>query len=247
MSENQPLLQKRVKRDGPIHHITLMTRPEINTALKNLTATKEYAQLFNEEQNTIMKHGSEEEKIEILMNVISKVVSCDYEAVGLGKVSQEEQPNVDSVGGSSHSQSEEKKLNEAYFVIINWPSAQRLRAILGLEPYHFHITVAYKFGDIHGVMKDKSTLLPKDKVFEVTDQFMEGMVSEMASLLKYIGVNERYAHSFVTLGWLSIDSLVTIDRMDLNDLGVFDESEQNKILGFIQDFSNNIKKFKSKK
>ncbi|KAL9657828.1 hypothetical protein ABK040_013165 [Willaertia magna] len=230
--QNQPLLQKRVKRDGPIHHITLMTRPEINTALKNLLTIKEYENLLDENQKQLMKQGTEEEKIEILMNVISKVVIGDYKAIGLGKVTQEEtqSSNTDNLSSSQQATSsgEEKKMNEAYFVVINWPSAQKLRTTLGLEPYHFHITVAYKYGDIHGVIKDESTL--QSKVFEMKSELLEKLEKDMSNFLKYVGVNERYAHSFITLGWFSVDSLAMMDRMDLNDLGVFSEEDQDKIL-----------------
>ena len=237
-TSNQPLLQKRIKRDGPIHHITLMTRPEINTALKNLDS-KELDHLFNIEQKETMKNGTEEEKVEILMNVISKVVINDYQGLGLGKVSQKMSQYEN---GHNHKSDE---INDAYFVIIDWPSAQKLRTTLGLEPYNFHITVAYKFGDIHGVTKDKTTQVPPQSVFEITNEFMQKKESEMASFLKYIGVDTRYAHSLITLGWFNVESIATIERMDLNDLGVFEE-DQNKILSFVQDFSNNYKKYCNK-
>ncbi|KAG2379240.1 hypothetical protein C9374_007379 [Naegleria lovaniensis] len=248
MSDNQPLLQKRIKRDGPIHHITLMTRPEINTALKNLESSRELEHLFNENQKQILKQGSEEEKIEILMHAISKVVTNDYHAIGLGKVSQEESAHMNDVLAlpSSQSSNDQKQKNDAYFVIIDWPSAQRLRATLGLEPYHFHITVAYKYGDIHGVVKDRSTIVPKESVFEISDEYIARKELEMASFLKYLNVDPRYAHTFISLGWYNLGCLdvLTRDKMDLNDIGVLEEDQQ-KILSFLKDFSNNLKKYKT--
>nr|CAG4709530.1 unnamed protein product [Naegleria fowleri] len=249
ISENQPLLQKRIKRDGPIHHITVMTRPEINTALKNLESSRELEHLFNEKQKQLLKQGSEEEKIEILMHIISKVVTNDYQAIGLGKVSQEETAHSNdglALPSSQSNSKDQKQKNDAYFVIIDWPSAQRLRATLGLEPYHFHITVAYRNGDIHGVVKDRSTMVPKESVFEISDEYLARKESEMASFLEYLNVDPRYAHTFISLGWYNLDSLdvLTRDKMDLNDVGVL-EDDQQKVLAFLKDFSNNLKKYKS--
>jgi len=35
--------------------------------------------------------------------------------------------------------------NEAYFLVVEWASAQALRAKLGLPPHDFHITVGFKY------------------------------------------------------------------------------------------------------
>lgn len=41
----------------------------------------------------------------------------------------------------------------AYFVIVEWPAAQRFREALGLSPYQFHVTVGFVTGDVFGVDK----------------------------------------------------------------------------------------------
>lgn len=64
-------IRKRIKRDGPIHHVTLMTRPEINSALKNLESIKEYESFFDREK---LDKGTEQERIEVLLTVIGQVV-----------------------------------------------------------------------------------------------------------------------------------------------------------------------------
>ena len=57
--------------------------------------------------------------------------------------------------------SAEKGGNIAYFVVLDWPSARDLREKYGLDPkgQDFHITVGFDGADVHGVRKDRSTLL----------------------------------------------------------------------------------------
>lgn len=113
----------------------------------------------------------------------------DFVPLGLGKTSQED--------------------NVAYFVVINWHSAQELRKKLGLEPYHFHITVAFKSNDIHGVAKDKSTLLGETAVENQQElaAIKRDHVAEMATFLKHLGISERFAHTFVTTGDMGVGML----------------------------------------
>ena len=49
--------------------------------------------------------------------------------------------------------------HEAYFRVVQWPEANRLRTQLGLQPADFHITVGFRTQDIHGVKKDWTTLV----------------------------------------------------------------------------------------
>ncbi|KAL0479157.1 hypothetical protein AKO1_008010 [Acrasis kona] len=218
-------IRKRVKRDGPIHHVTLMTRPEINSALKNLESIKEYEQYFEKEK---LENGTEQERIEILLNVIGQVVGDDYQPLGLGKTVRAEEDN-----------------NVAYFVVINWPSAQELRKKLGLEPYHFHVTVAFKSNDIHGVSKDESTLLKSGSVESQKElaASQKDHVAELKQFLKSIDVSENLAQTFVNMGYLGVDTLKDLNEMDLFDLGVDSASDQEKILGFVKNFDSNIAKY----
>lgn len=49
--------------------------------------------------------------------------------------------------------------NQAYFDVVEWPECQAWRASLGLEPKDLHVTAGFKESDIHGVPKDRTTLL----------------------------------------------------------------------------------------
>lgn len=46
-----------------------------------------------------------------------------------------------------------------YFVVVNWPEAQKFRNSLGLSNADLHITMGFSNEDIHGVPKDKTTLM----------------------------------------------------------------------------------------
>lgn len=49
--------------------------------------------------------------------------------------------------------------DEAYYVVIDFPEANELRKSLGFEPKDFHVTLAFKNKDVHGVPKDSTTLI----------------------------------------------------------------------------------------
>jgi len=51
----------------------------------------------------------------------------------------------------------QKKENTAYYIIVDFIEANRFRESFGLEPRDFHITLAFKNGDVHEVPKDIST------------------------------------------------------------------------------------------
>jgi hypothetical protein len=66
----------------------------------------------------------------------------DWIEVGLGKVEEHD--------------------DEAYFVVLDWESANACRLELGLPKKDFHITLGYKVNDIHSKVKDRSTLINLD-------------------------------------------------------------------------------------
>lgn len=49
--------------------------------------------------------------------------------------------------------------NFALFVVVDWPEQQALRQRHGLQANHPHITIGFRESDIHGVPKDRGTLL----------------------------------------------------------------------------------------
>lgn len=53
----------------------------------------------------------------------------------------------------------EKGGNVAYFAVLDWPEAQDLRDKYGLGSHDFHTTVGFANEDVHGVRKDRSTLV----------------------------------------------------------------------------------------
>jgi hypothetical protein len=55
--------------------------------------------------------------------------------------------------------------DDAFYEVIEWPEAQAWRAKLGLGPKDLHVTVGFKGADVHGVPKDKSTIIPYDRLY----------------------------------------------------------------------------------
>lgn len=84
------------------------------------------------------------------MNVIAETVVDDWEDIGLGKV--EDGANVVMTTCIF-------VIVQAWFKVIEWESAAKFRAAIGLTPKDFHITVGYRDQDIHHVRKDKSTVV----------------------------------------------------------------------------------------
>jgi len=53
----------------------------------------------------------------------------------------------------------EKGSDVAYFAVLDWPDAQKLRAKFGLSDFDFHTTIGFVKADVHGVRKNRSTLI----------------------------------------------------------------------------------------
>jgi hypothetical protein len=53
----------------------------------------------------------------------------------------------------------EDKEDVAYFVVLDWDSANQYRMELGLPKKDFHITLGFERNDVHSKLKDRSTLL----------------------------------------------------------------------------------------
>jgi len=60
--------------------------------------------------------------------------------------------------------------NEAYFEVIDWPEAQQWRGEQGLGPKDFHVTVGFKGSDVHGVPKDRSTIISIDRLYSIASE-----------------------------------------------------------------------------
>jgi len=129
----QEMIQNRIKRDGPISHITLLSSEEAIALLLKVDLFKaHYGHIFSEE-----KYQTEKE--EAVMDVISDVIIDDWMDLGLGKVVQSK--------------------NEVWFKVLDWNSAASFRQNMGFPQKDFHITVGYALHDIHNTRKDKSALV----------------------------------------------------------------------------------------
>jgi len=64
-----------MKRDGIHHHITLMLKNDIQKSFKKITEIEEYSKFIDKKK---WKLGSDSEKLECLMNVISNCVTDDW-------------------------------------------------------------------------------------------------------------------------------------------------------------------------
>jgi len=123
-------IQRRVHLD-PLAHITLITKEEKTNLMFGSLSVDQFKHLGEEKLKG--------EKAEILMNIVSAEVYDDWKDLGLGKI--------------------EDKYNVVWFKVVEWDSAAKLRAKLGLAPKDFHINVGVHGSDILTMRKDKSTLI----------------------------------------------------------------------------------------
>jgi hypothetical protein len=217
---------KRIKRDGPPHHITLMTRPEIQTALKSME--EKFPELIKKDNREVSFDDSElKGDLQALLRLVADHVKGDLEPLGLGRI-----------------QSQDDADNECFFVVLNWPSASKFRNLLGLEPYDFHITLAFKSGDIHNnsQRKNKGSLIdPQPKLPE--KPLYEEELKRMTHFLKYLKINPKYAHSFVSLGWVSphvFQKASEFTLLDLGDIGL-EENEKRIVWNWTRNIDINAK------
>ena len=63
--------------------------------------------------------------------------------------------------------------NTAYFEVISWPEAQRWRKDLGLGEKDLHITIGFIGSDVHGVPKDKSTLIASGPLAALASELVD--------------------------------------------------------------------------
>ncbi len=51
--------------------------------------------------------------------------------------------------------------NQCWFVVVDWPAANKWRQKMGLTPATFHITLGFVVSDVHVVPKDAATIIEK--------------------------------------------------------------------------------------
>ncbi|NMP31365.1 hypothetical protein HII17_07310 [Thalassotalea sp. M1531] len=80
-----------------------------------------------------------EVKPSLIQKLLNDKTPLSFQLKGLGRVKNEN--------------------GKAYFIVAESRQAQSIRAKLGLKPKDFHITLGFSPKDIHGVRKDKTTLI----------------------------------------------------------------------------------------
>jgi hypothetical protein len=130
-------LQQCHKRDGPIHHITLMLKQDILKSFKKIPEIPEY-------MNHIDSHKWRDQKLECLMDLMCHVIEDDWRDLGLGQITTE--------------------ATTSYFKVISWPSATKFRKNLGLDHHDFNITIGFKTIDVHDIPKTLDTLVKTSPV-----------------------------------------------------------------------------------
>lgn len=129
----ESMIEKRKKRDGPIHHITLLSREEVDNLIQTIESFKEK---FKQKCHQIQNSQSPKE---LILNVISQVVEDDWKDLGIGKV--------------------EEKDDVVYFKVLEWNSAAEFRQICSLPKKDFHITLGFSRQDLHDISKDATKLI----------------------------------------------------------------------------------------
>ena len=116
---------------------------------KNRDGDKYHITIFNvHEYNSILrKYG-----IDKVTNILSKYFEYEFNVtfMGLGKATKNE--------------------NTAYFIVVKSEEIQEVRRIFGLDEKDLHITLGFKYKDVHGV--------PKNIVLDEKDPFIKMMSLE---------------------------------------------------------------------
>jgi len=83
----------------------------------------------------------------------------DYTIMGLGKCTAPlpaaTVTSETSVATAAATTATAPTHTEAFFLVLDWPSAAALRAAAGLPPAAFHITLGFSVTDLHGPGIDK--------------------------------------------------------------------------------------------
>lgn len=136
------LVDRRVLVRGHPHHITIVSPVE-------------YSCLDSQYRT---------DRASCLELVSQQLLGTSLKVMGLGRVQRSAKPSIlvswheQAVDENANYYSKDAK-HEAFFVVIEWPEAQRLRSQMGLPVKDFHITLGFTEKDIHNCRKDLSTLI----------------------------------------------------------------------------------------
>lgn len=125
------LISNRIARDGEECHITILNSKDISEIIKSRLEEKKAAN-----PASTRKELEESIKTDILKES-NEQFSPSFNSLGLGRA--------------------EKDGSVCYYVIVNFPSGNDIRAIFGKGEKDFHITVGFDPKDIHDVGKGEDT------------------------------------------------------------------------------------------
>lgn len=141
-------IAEKQQRDGDAFHITVFSPAETRKIIDDL------AKKAQEADKSLSKSKAKDvAKAQFKEKLQSAEKAGDWKLQGIGHA--------------------EKEGNEAYFGVIDWPGGKKLRETFGLDPnaQDFHTTLGFKGGDVHGVKKDKSTLV-KNAASRIVDRYL---------------------------------------------------------------------------
>lgn len=139
INEHCPSEYKKKKDDRDKtshHHITLMLKQDIKKATESLKDS--YPSLLPADisaENVTVQH---------LLDAMAKEIDfSEITALGVGK--------------------QKKAANETVYIVVEWPSASHFLKNVNADTRDFHITLGFKDTDIHGVAKNRMTLVKKSE------------------------------------------------------------------------------------
>ncbi|CAN8062503.1 unnamed protein product [Agarophyton chilense] len=152
----EKLLERRVLVRGRPHHITIISPTEAN----------------------LIDSKYRDDRDACLQFISQRLLGTSLLALGLGRVQCSSKLRNSVVGRGGEFQPEIVRKppstfseQEAYYVVIKWPEAQRLRNEMGLPQKDLHITLGFTEKDIHNCRKDARTLVCRKERDHIVNSF----------------------------------------------------------------------------
>ncbi|KAI0558223.1 Methyltransferase [Gracilaria domingensis] len=140
------LVERRILVRGRPHHVTIISPTEVNLI------------------NSVYRDDPD-----MCLELVSRrLFGSSLLVLGLGRVQCSSTTNGLVAWDGNEAESEirpsfSKQVRVAYYAVIKWPEAQRLRNEMGLPQKDFHITLGFTDKDIHNCRKDVNTLVHRDE------------------------------------------------------------------------------------
>jgi len=154
------------------------------------------------EYNNLSKSGQMGEFVNSLDNILLQPID-DIKLMGLGSASKNE--------------------NTSYFVVTKSEKLDHIRGMYGLPSHDFHITLGFKWKDVHGVRKNEVLKLRSKFLKLLTDEFYK---KENFNFLKRIE-NFRGNPDLDIIPISISDNYIKISSGDITmDIGILDDPEK---------------------